>query len=300
MSQTSVPKKQSIICQKVFLGCLPTKTSTILLKKYLEQYIKVIKLKVRYKKYGICAGYGNATVKGYKSELKTLYEIRHEFGTRILDIRPFLGKLEYKSIEEELSSRKLFISGLPMSTSTSDLIKIFSIFGIIEKANLGRNSHSSETNLEKNSVISQTTPHQNFRENSNNHTNFGFVIYEEKDSCIKALAHSSIQIHSYNISICTKSNYQRQAEVNRSIIDLKNHLPEKVKMREKHVLSPKKIFSMVLAYRPSIKFGSRDEKTNLQKVLKFSNFVDQNHDFRQNKAKSQYWNMIRFGQFLTY
>lgn len=74
---------------KIFIGCLPSDSTTEELTAYLSMFCKVKNLKIRFRKNGICAGYGHAFLISDSGSFKDFLALDHLYQGRALEIRPF-------------------------------------------------------------------------------------------------------------------------------------------------------------------------------------------------------------------
>ena len=122
---------------KIFIGCLPNDSTSEDLTAYLSKFCIVKRLKIRYRKNGICAGYGHALLVLSPTDFEVFLSLKHVYYGRSLEIRPFYCQKDFTSLAGDLSKRRLYVSGLPVDFTDLKLLKLFKIYGDIEKAYMG-------------------------------------------------------------------------------------------------------------------------------------------------------------------
>lgn len=186
---------------KLFVGCLPSQTSSQELKNYFSKFVMVESVKVKYRKNGICCGYGYLFVQAFKPEISFLCSEQFHFGGRKVEIRPFFAKNKYLSIHKGEQDKKLFVANLPPSITGPVLSELFSHFGKVQNAYLGNSDMFNKSCKSEDGDSEPQDPHQSiFQQNRILSTKFGFVIFQNEQSLLQALG-SKLSFQGHNLMI---------------------------------------------------------------------------------------------------
>lgn len=130
---------------QLFLGCLPTDSDPLSLALLFNQYCqKVASAKIKFRKEGVCAGFGFLECIATESErINILSKNRIRYKGRLIDIQLYQSHGELKRSREDIYKRKLLISNIPPKVTEVDLTRFFKKYGSIERAYLGQKSKKS-------------------------------------------------------------------------------------------------------------------------------------------------------------
>lgn len=120
---------------EIFVGGLPSHTTSHLLKKYFSQYGSLKKSQPQKWKSGAkkCRGFAIIQCEDLTT-YKRILANGHEFEGRIIECKPCLGKKDLAIYNKNLADRKVFINNVPKFAKSEDLKDIFSEVGEVEMA----------------------------------------------------------------------------------------------------------------------------------------------------------------------
>lgn len=125
--------------QSYFVGSLPGPVNELELRRYFEEFGRLISLDIIKKRNtNLCKGYGFLAIALHCPEREFLAK-SHVFEDRVLTIEPFVlgSKLSFKKIE--FKNRRLFVKNLSPQISDIDLKDYFSQFGQVDNAYTAKN-----------------------------------------------------------------------------------------------------------------------------------------------------------------
>jgi RNA recognition motif-containing protein len=217
--------------QKVFIGCLPAKTSPQEIESYFADFCSLSKLKIKYRSNNICAGYGHFMAH-FKSnrEKEALYSTRHYYQGRNLECRPYLTGQSLSNYQAEFNKRRVYVGNLPPFYNDLLLFELFSGFGTVERAYIANNP-------DKDGKI------------------FGFVIFKE-EGILNLVLETELEVGEYSLEIqkVTRNKLKKGAE----------ELVMEKRMLQRVSISP------VKKNRKVGSFGEREERFKKSKSGKFS------------------------------
>lgn len=121
---------------KIFIGGLSKKTNEQSLLNHLQEYGEILSLNLKKKKSSQdCVGYGHATVHK-ETYLAMIDKGCSKFKGNKITFGPYLDGNNLKSHLEKLNSKRIFVRGIPISSTGSSLESLFSNFGAVETAYL--------------------------------------------------------------------------------------------------------------------------------------------------------------------
>lgn len=130
---------------KIFIGCLPGNTEQEEIHLHFSKYCEIIKLKIKSRSNGVCAGYGHFTTKISDQKLKELLASNHMYKGRKLDCRVYIKGEKLKSFLEDFTSRKIYVEGIPEGTTDEELYHFFSRFCQVNKAYIANQKHTHDS-----------------------------------------------------------------------------------------------------------------------------------------------------------
>lgn len=119
---------------KIFLGSLPPKTTKSLVRKTFGEYGKIKAIYLQFnKKNNFCKGSGYIVLAKEQAYQKILEENITILGRKIFK-EPFLRGRKLKKKKKDFSSKRIFITDIPVDMSDKELKEIFTRFGKVEQA----------------------------------------------------------------------------------------------------------------------------------------------------------------------
>lgn len=119
---------------KIFIGCLPAETDENEVHTYFSQYCEIIKIKIKFRSNGICAGYGHFTTKISKKNLKTLTTKNHFYKGRSLECRLYMKGKKLESYLNDFNERRIYVRNIPHGTTDYELYDLFSSLCAVTRA----------------------------------------------------------------------------------------------------------------------------------------------------------------------
>lgn len=248
---------------KLFVGCLPSLTSSEELEEYFARLIRVKKVKIKYRKNGICCGFGYIFVQGSSSEISLLCSQELTFSGRKIEVRPFYSKNKYIGFKLSQQSKKVFVANLPSSTTGKTLNRLFSKFGPIQNAYLGNFDEIELQNSLEETARDIGFDHKKYKENGSQFQRFGFIIFQEEYSLIEALR-SQVTYQGHLLIVKRPRGTEGS---------------EKLPLPESPAICDEKQFKA----GSDLDFSSKDSLTILQKVVKNGPSFRYATNFRMNK-----------------
>lgn len=166
--------------KSIYVSNLSEHTKESDLKGHFSKFGLIKHCKTFSFKDGRCKGFAKLTVQKEETFKKIMENPRGHFiqGKKI-NLEPFVDNRELmmqRNIEQE--ERKVCILGLPKSLEETEFREIFEIFGGVEKAY--------------------------FRASTQRESNFGFIVFRERESANKAIAKASIFLPKYEVILTIK------------------------------------------------------------------------------------------------
>lgn len=119
---------------KIFLGSLPPKTTKALVKKTFSEYGKIKAIYLQFnKKNNFCKGSGYIVLYSESAFNKILSQEISILGRKIFK-EPFLRGKKLKKKKKEFSSKRIFVTDIPLEMTDSELKDLFKRFGTVDQA----------------------------------------------------------------------------------------------------------------------------------------------------------------------
>ena len=143
---------------KLFIGALCSQTTIDSLRRYYEQWGRVVDCVVMHSR-----GFGFVTFSDKSSVDRAMKMLPHIVDGKVVDAKRATRKIKFGSNVSGIYSRKIFIGGVYGAVTKTDLFKYFSKFGSVQSATIYEDEVTGDSR------------------------GFGFVIFEDPSSVDRAL-----------------------------------------------------------------------------------------------------------------
>lgn len=210
--------------QKVFIGSIKKNSQSADLQTKLEEFGFINKAEILHPSDGVISkGFAIVNLDFKNINLDSFLKSKISYEGANLYLSRYLEGDAIKKRNEELSRKKVFVSGIPDSFTNDQLLKLFSHFGGIETAYINRRRKIKKKKVEENQSQDNQETEKVF---------FGFVTFLEEESAIRCLEAgvkdlgSNFEVNSFTPKPLTDFK-------EKSLGDIKQPTPQKQKKNKK-------------------------------------------------------------------
>lgn len=132
---------------KIFIGCLPNNTEKEEVYLHFSKYCQIIKLKIKFRSNGVCAGYGHFRTRITDQEKAALLSAEHRYKDRKLDCRVYVKGPKLQKFLEDFTYRKIYVKNIPKGTTDLELHNYFSQLCQVQKAYIANQIQDEKDSL---------------------------------------------------------------------------------------------------------------------------------------------------------
>lgn len=230
--------------KKIFVGCLPCDTNTEEIALYFSKFCEISKFKVKFRSNGVCTGYGEFRTNISEKGLTELLAQEHIYKGRKLDCREYVKGPKLKSFLEDFTFRKIYVKGMPESTTDEELFEFFSQICQVEKAYIANQVRKSG-NL------------------------FGFIVTENREGAQKLIELGQTQFKGYTLEISKCSSQKLESMKKKS----KNNDLKKAEGNKPICVEKEKDFSAQVHLQKNRRVFKSGDSRRRRKVNRVENYL---------------------------
>jgi RNA recognition motif-containing protein len=117
----------------IFIGSLPGEITHREILSYFVRFHPSIKVFLKFKTNGICAGYGVAKLQDQQA-YNQICQTKHLFNGRLIECRPYYSSKTFGKYQQEFQGCRVYVTKIPMSMTNQQLTALFESVGPIIKA----------------------------------------------------------------------------------------------------------------------------------------------------------------------